>query len=146
MGGWEKEAVQKTSRRIPLPKTGFGPHFVWYVFHPHTFCQGQILTVWILAAKLPNSDLDFAVDFFLLFFFARKTARKNPSKNPPQNSPGKSVGKFLSDFCRSAFLDVLYPPPYHCHHKHYRPEKILSELFPEFLTGSLPESIPSESI
>ena len=25
-------------------------------------CQGQILAVWILAAKLPNSDLNFALD------------------------------------------------------------------------------------
>ena len=29
----------------------------------------------------------------------------------------------------------FYTPPlfYHCHHKHYRPEKILSELFPAIL-------------
>ena len=28
--------------------------------------QGQILAVWILAAKLPNSDLNFAVDFWVV--------------------------------------------------------------------------------
>ena len=52
--------------------------------------QGRILAVWILAAKLPNSDLNFAVEFlvdFSLLFFPRKKARKNPPKNPPQNSP-----------------------------------------------------------
>ena len=31
------------------------------------FFQGQILAVWILAAKLPNSDLDFALDFLVAF-------------------------------------------------------------------------------
>ena len=30
--------------------------------------QGQILAVWILAAKLPNSDLNFAVDFQADYF------------------------------------------------------------------------------
>ena len=57
--------------------------------------QGQILAVWILAAKLPNSDLKFAVDFlvdFFLLFFPRKKARKNPPKNPPQNSPRTLFG------------------------------------------------------
>ena len=32
------------------------------------FSRGQILAVWILAAKLPNSDLNFAVDFWVDFF------------------------------------------------------------------------------
>ena len=27
--------------------------------------QGQVLAVWILAAKLPNSDLNFAVDLWV---------------------------------------------------------------------------------
>ena len=36
---------------------------------------------------------------------------------------------------------------YHCHHKHYLPEKKISvNYFLQFLTGSLPESIPSEFI
>ena len=33
----------------------------------HTKSQGQILAVWILAAKLPNSNLNFAVDFWVDF-------------------------------------------------------------------------------
>ena len=45
--------------------------------------QGRILAVWILAPKLPNSDLKIAVDFFLvdfllLFFPKEKQARKTP--------------------------------------------------------------------
>ena len=32
-------------------------------------CQGQMLAVWILAAKLPNSDVNFAVDVWVDFFF-----------------------------------------------------------------------------
>ena len=34
-----------------------------------TCCQGRILAVWILAAKLPNSDLNFAVEFLSGFFY-----------------------------------------------------------------------------
>ena len=49
------------------------------------FGQGRILAVWILAAKLPNSVLNFAVDFgvdFSLLFFPRKkkSTRKSPAK------------------------------------------------------------------
>ena len=68
--------------------------------------QGRILAVWILAAKLPNSDLNFAVDFlvdFFLLFFPRKKARKNPPKNPPQNSPGTLFGKFPPRISAEAF-------------------------------------------
>ena len=70
--------------------------------------QGRILAVWILAAKLPNSDLkiavDFWVDFFLLFF-----PRKKAQNNPPQIihgkiHPGIRSEKFPSDFCRSLLL------------------------------------------
>ena len=64
--------------------------------------------MWILAAKLPNSDLNFAVDFlvdFLLLFFPRKKARKNPPKNPPQNSPGTLFGKIPLGFLQKPSLD-----------------------------------------
>ena len=55
-------------------------------------CQGQILAVWTLAAKLPNSDLNFAfgVDFVVLFF-PREKARKAHQKFP---------AKFTRDFVR----------------------------------------------
>ena len=33
---------------------------------------------------------------------------------------------------------------YHCHHKHYRPEKILSELFPAILDCIITGNIPKE--
>ena len=66
--------------------------------------------MWILAPKLPNSDLkiamDFGVDFFLLLC-PSKTARKNPPKNPRQNSPGNSVGKIPLGFLQKPFLDNL---------------------------------------
>ena len=67
--------------------------------------------MWILAAKLPNSDLNFAVDFlvdFFLLFFPRKKARKNPPKNPPQNSPGTLFGKIPLGFLQKPFLDILW--------------------------------------
>ena len=66
--------------------------------------QGRILAVWILAAKLPNSDLNFAVDFsvdFFFLFFPRKRARKNP----PQNSPGTLFGNIPLGFLQKPFLD-----------------------------------------
>ena len=33
-GGWKKRGGWKTSRMTPLPKRGFGPPLVRYVFHP----------------------------------------------------------------------------------------------------------------
>ena len=61
----------------------------------------------MLAAKLPNSDLNFAVDFlvdFPLFVILRKKARKNPPKIPRKIHPGLCPEKFPSDFCRSLLL------------------------------------------
>ena len=71
-----------------------------FVWHGSTFGkilgQGRILVVWILAPKLPNSDLKIAVDFWggfcSSYSFPRKKARKIPPKNPRQNSPRNSVG------------------------------------------------------
>ena len=72
-------------------------------------CQGQIIAVWILAAKLPNSDLNFAVDFWVDFStccFPREKAQKIHQKisckfhlGPcPENSPRIYAP---SDLCRS---------------------------------------------
>ena len=50
----------------------------------------------ILAAELPNSDLDFAPDFWVDFFppvFSKEKALKNPPKNLPLDSPGYLFGK-----------------------------------------------------
>ena len=72
--------------------------------------QGRILAVWIFAAKLPNSDLNFAVDFlvdFIHLFSPRKKARKNPPKHPPQNSPGTLFGKIPLGFLQKPFLDTF---------------------------------------
>ena len=56
----------------------------WWGYGLGTIVKGQILAVWILAAKLLCSDLNFAVDFgvefFLLFFQG-----KRPQSNPPPN-------------------------------------------------------------
>ena len=70
----------------------------------------QILAVWILAARLPNSDLNFSADFlldFFLLFFPRKKARKNPQKNPPHNSPRTLLGKIPLGFLQKPFLELL---------------------------------------
>ena len=64
--------------------------------------------MWILVAKLPNSDLNFAVYFwvdFCLLFFPRKKARKNPPKNPPQNLPRTLFGKMPLGFLQKPFLE-----------------------------------------
>ena len=70
-----------------------------------------MLAVWILAAKLPNSDLNFAVDFGVDFPFSSK---ENDPKKFDQKS-AKLTHRFVrinpprsSDFCRSLFLIVLF--------------------------------------
>ena len=58
--------------------------------------QGRILAVWILAPKLPNSDLKIGVDFWGGFFppvFSKKKARKNTPKESPV--------KFTQDFVQT---------------------------------------------
>ena len=67
--------------------------------------------MWILAPKLPNSDLQiavrFGVDFFLLFFLKGKNARKKVhQKIHGKIHPGMCSEKFPSDFCKSLFLIV----------------------------------------
>ena len=60
--------------------------------------QGKILAVWILAAKLPNSDLnfvDFGVDFLL--FLSRKWPRKIHQKIPRKLHPGVCPEMFPSN-------------------------------------------------
>ena len=53
--------------------------------------QGRMLAVWTLAANLPNSGLNFAVDFFLLLFSKEKGTKKSTKKSP---------AKFTRDFVR----------------------------------------------
>ena len=68
---------------LPLETPATVGHFL-FSFRPNIFLfrpvfhlyqaawlasQGQILAVWILAVKLPNSDLNFAVDFGVNFSF-----------------------------------------------------------------------------
>ena len=72
--------------------------------------QDQTLAVWKFAAKLPNSDLNFAMDFgvdFFVLFFPRKKAPKNPPKNPPQNSPRNELGKIPLGFLQKPSLEKL---------------------------------------
>ena len=80
--------------------------------------QGRILAVWILAAKLPNSDLNFAVDFwvdfFLLFVLQRKRPPKIHQKIPRKIHPGLCSEKFPSDFCRSLFLTKTCSENFKC--------------------------------
>ena len=72
--------------------------------------QGQIPAVWILAAKLPNSELNFALDFFGGSFpsnFSKEKGQKKSTKKSPQNSPGTLFEKFPSDFLQKPFLESL---------------------------------------
>ena len=72
-------------------------------------CQGHILAVWILAAKLSNSDVKFAVDVWVdlsLQFFQGKRPPNNQQKNPLQSS-GNCSEKFPSDFLRKLSLKEL---------------------------------------
>ena len=62
--------------------------------------QAQILAVWIVAAKLPNSDLNLAVDFwmdFFVLFFPRKMGQ-----NKQKKSAKKSPTKFTQSFGRNS--------------------------------------------
>ena len=57
--------------------------------------------MWILAAKLPNSDLNFAVDFWWIlssYFFQGKRPKKIHQKIPPQNSLRTLFGKIPLGF------------------------------------------------
>ena len=50
-----------------------------------SFSQGQILAVWILAAKLPKFEFIFeffGVDFLLFWEMAPKTSTENQPQNP----------------------------------------------------------------
>ena len=67
--------------------------------------------VWVLAAKLPNSGVNFAVDFwvdFILLFFPKENFKKAPKihkkKSPEKIHPGLCSEKFASDVCRSLLL------------------------------------------
>ena len=73
--------------------------------------QGRILAAWILAPKLPDSDLkiavDFGVDFFLLFFQG-KGPEKSHQKFPRKIHLELCSENFLSDFCRSLLLTIFH--------------------------------------
>ena len=70
-----------------------------------------VLTWWVLAAKLPSSDLNYAVDLgadlFFLFIY-KERARKKSTKKNLQFSQGNLFEKFpLSNFSRNPFLTFL---------------------------------------
>ena len=64
--------------------------------------QGQILAAWILTAKLPNSDLNFAVDVLLCFFPRNKSTQKSPA-----NSPGNLIRKIPLESLQKLLLDYF---------------------------------------
>ena len=74
---------------------------------PGRIIQGQILAVQILAAKLPNSDLKFAVDLWVdfPFFCSRQKRPKSSTKTSPENSPGHLFGKHPVGFLQKSLLE-----------------------------------------
>ena len=69
--------------------------------------QGQILAVWILAAKLPNSALSFAVGFgsdISFCFVQGKGPPKKHQKFSRKIRPEICSDKFPSDVCRGLIL------------------------------------------
>ena len=75
------------------------PWFLWIL----KICQGQTLAVWILAAKLPNSHLKFAVDFWVDFSSCLFQGKR------PKKSNKKSTAKFTREF-RKIPLEFLQKP------------------------------------
>ena len=62
-------------------------------------------SVWILTAKLTNSDLNFlAVDFSSCVFQAKRP-KQIPSKNPTKKSPGTLFGKIPLGFLQKPCLE-----------------------------------------
>ena len=95
--------------RVPSPccalQMAVKPKLAHYsTFSSLTISQGQILAVWILAAKLPNSDLNFWVIFILLLLSKEKGPKKS-KKLSLQNSPGTLLGKIPLGFLQKPFLD-----------------------------------------
>ena len=104
-------------RLLKKRPTSCSPYYHWgqnyyipfFMFGGIIF-QGRILAVWILAPKLPNSDLKIAVDFwvdFFLCFFQGKRPEKIHKKIHGKIHPGICSEKFPSDFCRSLFLIIF---------------------------------------
>ena len=63
--------------------------------------------MWVLAAKLPNSDLNFAVDFwgdFFSYFIQGKRPKKIHKRIHREIHQKVSREKFPLDFCRSLLL------------------------------------------
>ena len=76
--------------------------------------QGQILAVWILAVKLPNSDLNLAVVFFVdvvLSFFKEKDPPKNHRKLPHKIHPEfvlKNSHRISAEAYSILYFPILY--------------------------------------
>ena len=73
------------------------------------FLKARNLAVWILAAKVPDADLNFAVDlwvdFFLLFLPRKKGPKKSTKKIPREIHPGLCSEKIPLGFLQKPFLD-----------------------------------------
>ena len=101
-GGEKKRRIVSRESRLWLSWFFRSPKKSAYI----VVSQGQILPVWILEEKLPNSDLNFAVDFrvdFFLCFFSGRKAPKNPPQNPRQGSPGNLFRRIPLGFLQKPF-------------------------------------------
>ena len=90
--------------------------------------SGQILAVWTLAAKLPNSDLNFAVDFVCGGGFPPVISPRAYCRKGYDNvvwilpSSGKNdVNSEEGGISTNPFFLIAWPksPPHRAHHPHF---------------------------
>ena len=102
MGGWKKRGGWKTSRMTPLPKRGFGPPLVRYVFHPP-----QVSVLCFFLCKDPRQSRPEALRRGpKIFGRARSLVRFPPPIRfapPPYHGPSFRVPELNPFFCESRF-------------------------------------------
>ena len=110
--GFLEEGRQGGAHRSWEGVAGEGVGLIFFFFGAENVREEEkVHLVFILAAKLRNSDLNFAMDFWVdlfLLYFPRKKARKNPPKIPRKIHRGLCSEKFPSDCCRSLLLMFSY--------------------------------------
>ena len=106
---WVSLAWKFQSRlKISIPEGDLEFFFNLWALREWCFPQGQMLAVWALAAKLPKSDLNFAVvfgvDFSSWFLPGKKGPQKIPQQSFPPGSPWNLFCKSPLGFLQKPFL------------------------------------------